>query len=403
MKTARIVRASLAVFGVFAAACDLPGEEAPEIEEGTAELSAKVTVCKRESDWVRLKLEMQCKSNETACRNHLLAIEQRTLAAGDLQRVVQVVTRRGQPLIETQVSADTVFTDESRRYHAPITGIQTGEASDDGELVWVTVDGRGMHPAPSGTRFEQMSFLDGRPRPNFVIPADLRPLLRSLFDLAKKESETCIKKLNGTLGGSSTALIAGGNLGHNSITVDNKSCRGLQGACEIGYSSCFWGAASASVGCGPFALLCAGGGILACAGAKLLCLQGAHKAGGPCCPVACGGEGKAHNFTAVLFTRETIGCCLATEKCVVPNSGACCSANEPPCGGRCCGSPNVCLHRGTNSEYCCEPQRVCNGQCCGADSECRTINGFRGCFRRCQVRSDCDIDDACVGGFCQPG
>ncbi len=296
----------------------------------------------------------------------------RTIRAADYVVLEQQVRRDSAGLIRVTID-----------YGFGIDGIEHVEATTDGDVVQMAVDGRLVDPFPLSIDPE-ITFVDGQPPPTVDVVPRIGRAIQAIVEQTGAAAAAC----QGDDGIQAVALASspfGGEPGHTSSEDDFGQCDGCLFQAGITYVTCM-GAAGAVCGAAvgwwnPFA------GVACDLWLSNWCLtieddlvDDCKSPGGRCCPVGCG------NY-----------CCDTSESCLNASTGLCCSDGTQPCPGvsESCTDPDaeVCMSDGHScpfanvcGEGCCEASDCVNGACCARG---------RGCVDVC-----CDFGDVCVAGGC---
>jgi len=284
-------------------------------------------------------------------------------------------------------------------YKGPFTGIRRAVmTSSDSETGIFEIDGR--LSLPTVLEGGALVFEDGKPPPVLKINDRQRDAMVELVQTSHGLFQDCLTpepKQNQsplvqlpplTLG------VSGGDGGHITDPANSAECFECYALCAAGFATCSYIAGVVSTLCGPFVLLCTGGGIAACAGLWVVGCNDSCMNAGPCCPVSCGGNnlieccgvGEPCLGTTLNPTLAQVccdpgdtpcqgqRCCSPDEACT--DDGSCCA--DEPCGTTCCRGPDAplgyCLDPATST--CCDSTReVCNGVCCALGQICDP-NGF---------------------------
>jgi hypothetical protein len=299
-------------------------------------------------------------------------------------------------------------------YLPPYSGVHLATATSDGHTETAVFDGRQTVPAPVGAAPSTIQFVDGKPAPVLTVPGAVADAVAELFAGESANTTACFSRLGMSTMGSGVTTIAspppGASPGHFSNTDQTNGCITEELGCMAAMIPCVYGAAAVSAACGPLAILCGIGGEAFCAGIEYLCLKTADSPGslGLCCPVACGGEGKA---------QPEGGCCFGSETCLDASRGLCCTSGTVACmGTECCGPGTQCLPTSDTTSGCCTPEQidtsgVCcqppaqldsSGQCC--HSGISNVTGqCCGLFGACSASGTCNGTNTCVNGCCVLG
>jgi hypothetical protein len=350
---------------------------------------------------VKFATHLSCSSKDKECKSNALTLEEQIMFSSPRVNVT-TIKRRGSPLLRMETDSQDEKEDTNVRYFSPISGVQEAFGFSDGVIMTGTIDGRDTEEVDVGTPPDQIGFLDGGSAPQLVFPGNLKNEVGRLFKLAQPQIRACLKKVTGASQAGDATLEAPGVEGHFSDTFFPLKCQTCRGECAVAWASCFHGAVLASIPCNAFYALCFAGEVALCTGAEIICDKFCHAAGGPCCPVACGGEKKPFFFGPDPRRGNSVGCCTSGETCLDRGQGLCCSSGLKPCGGSCCGDPNVCLGQGKGAT-CCSPGQVCGSACCSPQQVCQKIGGTSTCRFPCAQNSDCGGQDICVNGVCEPG
>lgn len=266
-----------------------------------------------------------------------------------------------------------------------------------GTQVTGEIDGRQV--VFSAQNPKSIKYADGKPPSKWRLSRSTLSVLKALSLRAERVAHTCT--------GGSSAIKLLDNPGASS------ECDQCTSSCDQSYGACLAGAAGASIGCGPFFMVCGAGGGALCEDMQSHCDNDCTDPGGACCPVFCtdGTFGSccdqgatccgASCFDSVCSGNQTCcgdgGCCDAGTTCADASQRLCCPGVVQACGKTCCpqnagecrdpsgplccpfgGGPvcgDVCCAMGQvcQLQECCAPQDICpgaSGECCPSPHIC---------------------------------